>query len=237
MEKEILSIQKIPSIIWGTPSNKVIIAIHGSMSNKADIPIEILAKIALSKGYQVFSFDLPEHGDRKDDERLCKVQECVDDLTTMMQYAKERWSEISLFANSMGAYFSLLAYQNETIDKALFLSPVVDMERIIENMMHWFEISEERLEKEETIPTPIGQTLYWDYYCYVKEHPIKNWNIDTFILYGDKDDMCEKDTISGFVEKHNCELQVVEECEHYFHTSYQLHILETWLKNIINGGD
>lgn len=25
---------------------------------------------------------------------------------------------------------------------------------------------------EKQIFDPIGQTLYWDYYCYVKEHPV-----------------------------------------------------------------
>ena len=49
--------------------------------------------------------------------------------------------EINVFACSMGAYFSLLAYQNDVLEKALFLSPVVNMERIIENMMKWFNVT------------------------------------------------------------------------------------------------
>lgn len=233
MKKQILMIGNIPSIIWGKSSDKVVIAIHGSMSNKADIPIEILAKVALEKGYQVLSFDLPEHGDRKDQETLCKVRECVNDLTIIMQYVKENWKEVNLFANSIGAYFSLLAYRDEKIETALFLSPVVDMQRIIENMMTWFQVSEERLFDEQTISTPIGQTLYWDYYSYVKEHPITAWNIPTYILYGDKDEMCEKNIILDFSKKFNCELQVVDNCEHYFHTDYQLQILEQWLKRLL----
>lgn len=155
MEKELLSIYNIPSVIWGRNSDKVIIAIHGNMSNKEEIPIQILAKIALKKGYQVLNFDLPEHGDRKN-EVLCKVQECIKDLTNMMEYAKANWDEVSLFANSVGAYFSLLAYQDERIKTVLFLSPVVDMQRIIENMMTWFQVSEERLFDEQAISTPIG---------------------------------------------------------------------------------
>lgn len=51
----------------------------------------------------------------------------------------------------------ILAFQNDVIEKALFLSPVVNMERIIENMMKWFNVTPELLQKEMTIETPIGQ--------------------------------------------------------------------------------
>ena len=48
-----------------------------------------LTKVA-SKGYQVLSFDLPEHGERKDDTNyLCKVQNCVKDLKSIIVYARE----------------------------------------------------------------------------------------------------------------------------------------------------
>lgn len=84
-----------------------------------------------------------------------------------------------LFANSIGAYFSLLAYLDEPLEKVFFLSPVVNMQRIIENMMIAFSITEEQLEQQRIISTPIGQYLYWDYYCFVKEHPIIKWSVPT----------------------------------------------------------
>lgn len=45
---------------------KIFIAVHGNMSNKEDAVIQILAEEADRKGYQVLSFDLPEHGERKE---------------------------------------------------------------------------------------------------------------------------------------------------------------------------
>lgn len=233
MKNEIFKINNIPAILWGKSSNKVIIAVHGNMSNKADVPIEILAKIALLHGYQVLSFDLPEHGDRKSENTPCKVQYCVQDLTTVIQYVKQKWEHISLFANSMGAYFSLLAYHSERLEKAWFLSPVVDMQRIIENMMKWFNITEEQLKHKQAISTPIGQNLYWDYYCYVKERPINDWKIPTSILYGSKDDLCEMDIVSQFAERYYCELEIVQGAEHYFHTPEQLQALGSWMEKTI----
>ena len=118
MKTERISINSIPSIIWGEASNKVFIAVHGNMSNKEDEVIKILAENVVSKGYQVLSFDLPEHGDRKENKNyLCKVQNCIKDLKEVIEFAKGKYEEINLWACSMGAYFSLQAFKNENIKK------------------------------------------------------------------------------------------------------------------------
>lgn len=231
--KQNLKIENIPAILWGDESDKLFVVVHGNMSNKADDPIVVFAEEATEVGYQVLSFDLPEHGDRKDENYACKVQNCVQDLNTIMGYAKSLSNNISVFACSMGAYFSLLAYSHEPLQQCLFLSPVVNMERIINNMMTWFNVSENRLEKEKEISTPIGQTLYWDYYCYVKEHPIVNWNKQTSILYGAEDNLCEFDVVSTFAKGFHCDLQIMENGEHYFHTEEQLQFFRLWLKKHI----
>ena len=169
---QLISIHNIPSAVWGPSSEKVILAVHGNLSSKTDTPIRLLAETAVQKGYQVLSFDLPEHGDRKGEPTLCKVQNCVSELRQIIEYAQKNWKDISLFANSIGAYFSLIAFSDLLFQQALFLSPVLDMLEIINGIMSAFQISEQELFQKQTIPTPIGQTLYWDYYCYVKEHPV-----------------------------------------------------------------
>ena len=118
------------------------------MSHKADTVIELLAGKAIARGYQVLSFDLPEHGDRKTDPTPCKVAECVRDLETVMEYACARWNHIGLFGCSMGAYFSLLAYRDCNLEQCLFLSPVVDMERLIESMMSWSNVTPDQLREQ-----------------------------------------------------------------------------------------
>ncbi|MBM7868787.1 esterase/lipase [Clostridium pascui] len=234
MIKQNFKIQNIPSILWGNKSDKLFIAVHGNKSNKADDSIVVFAEEATAIGYQVLSFDLPEHGDREDEKTYaCKVQNCIQDLNIIMDYAKSLSNNISVFACSMGAYFSLLAYCHEQLKQCLFLSPVLDMERIISNMMTWLEISENRLRMEKEIPTPIGQTLYWDYYCYVKEHPIVAWNNLTSILYGLEDNLCEFDVISTFVKRFGCDLEVMDQGEHYFHTEEQIQFFRQWLKKRI----
>ena len=226
-------IRGIPAILWGEPSDRLFIAVHGNKSSKEDDAIIVFAEEATAQGYQVLSFDLPRHGDRKDEDYACKVQNCVSDLAAIMDYARTVSSKISLFACSMGAYFSLLTYRDFPFEQCLFLSPVVSMERIINNIMSWFNISEDRLKVEREIETPIGQTLYWDYYCYVKSNPIDTWDKPTGILYGSDDNLSEFEVVSDFVKRYNCKLQVLEHGEHYFHTNEQLQYFRQWLRATI----
>lgn len=233
MRKRTMQVKGIPAVVWGEKRQRVFIAVHGNMSHKEDAVIQLLAEKALKKGYQVISFDLPRHGERKEESRPCKVQFCVKDLETVMGYAKEKWEEISLFACSIGAYFSLLAYREDVIKQCLFLSPVIDMERIISNMMKWFDITPAVLQERQEIATPIGEVLYWDYYTYVKEHPVNKWETPSAILYGGKDNICELERVRCFADRFYCEMEIVPEGEHYFHTDSQLAAYRSWLDRYI----
>ena len=234
MKMERIKIDNIPSVIWGEKSDKVFIAIHGNMSNKEDEVIKILAEDITSKGYQLISFDLPEHGERKHDiNYLCKVQNCIKDLKQVIEYTKSNYNEINVWACSMGAYFSLLAYKDEKIKQCLFLSPVVNMKIIIDNMMLWSHTTEKELKEKQEVKTNFGQTLYWDYYLYVKENPIIHWDKETSILYGSHDNMQEQNLIQEFANNFDCELAVLENGEHYFHTKEQLSYYKDWLDKTI----
>ena len=137
--KQNFALGTIPALIWGEASDKVYLFVHGKKSRKEEA--EDFAKLAVQRGYQVLSFDLPEHGARMNLDYQCTVQNGVYDLSLVRDYAKDRWKHISLFACSLGAYFSLVAYQELTFERCLFLSPILDMERLIQNMMNWFNVS------------------------------------------------------------------------------------------------
>lgn len=65
MIKEKLKIKDIPAIIWGKKSDKIYIYVHGKNGSKEEA--EMFAEKAVDKGFQVLSFDLPEHGERKNE--------------------------------------------------------------------------------------------------------------------------------------------------------------------------
>ncbi|ULQ59155.1 alpha/beta hydrolase [Brucepastera parasyntrophica] len=107
------------------------------------------------------------------------------------------------------------------------------MERLIRNMMKWANVSSEQLREKGNIETDFGETLSWDYYQYVRNHPLKKWDSKTFILYGENDNLTERSILDSFSGKYNCDVTVMDKGEHYFHTPEQIHYLEKWIRQVI----
>ena len=146
-------------------------------------------------------------------------------------HSKE-YNSVILVANSIGAFFSMNALAEKKISKALFISPVVNMERLIMDMMIWSNVTEEELCRKKEISTGFGETLSWEYLCYVRKHPIK-WNIPTCILYGANDNLTSLETVSEFAEQIGASLTIMNDGEHWFHTNEQMEFLDNWIRNSI----
>lgn len=128
------------------------------------------------------------------------------EIHEVLEELKTRYENITLIANSIGAYFSMNAGINGLIQKAYFISPVVDMEKL-----NGYELSPE-------------------YLHYVRSHPIV-WDVLTHILYGSNDNLTSFETMSDFAEKHHASLTVMKNGEHWFHTDEQMQFLDNWIKN------
>lgn len=144
----------------------------------------------------------------------------------------ERYDCIYLIANSIGAYLAMHALQDCDIAEALFISPVLDMERLILDMMSWANVSERDLRERGEIPTEFGETLSWRYLCFVRENPIR-WSVPTEILYAGNDSLVSRQTINKFIDAHDANLTVMENGEHWFHTDEQLAFLDSWMEKAI----
>lgn len=143
---------------------------------------------------------------------------------------KERYSEITLIANSIGAFFAMNADICGDITHAFFISPVVDMEKLITNMMSWASVTEEQLCEKGVVKTEFGEDLSWEYLCYVREHPI-SWTVPTDILYGSLDSLIAFDDVEAFAHAHSADLTVMQGGEHWFHTEEQLAFVDEWIKS------
>lgn len=139
------------------------------------------------------------------------------------------YENIVLIANSIGAFFSMHAFCDKKTDRAYFISPIVDMEKLICDMMAWADVTEKELEKEGFIETNFGEILSWEYLCYVRQNLI-SWNIPTEVLYGENDNLTSKETILDFCKKTGCSLTVMENGEHWFHTEEQMNFLDDWIR-------
>lgn len=139
------------------------------------------------------------------------------------------FDQVYLIANSIGAYFSMTSLGSANIAKAYFISPMVNMEKLICDMMMWAGVSENELREKKTIATGFGEPLSWEYLSYVRNHPIQ-WNVPTKILYGSKDNLVSLETITKFANKINAPLTVMEGGEHWFHTDEQMEFLDKWIQ-------
>ncbi len=152
------------------------------------------------------------------------------EFSVAFQKLAKGYKSLVLVANSIGAYFSMCALPQEKIEKAYFISPIVDMEKLIYKMMRWANVSESNLESRGTVPTEFGETLSWQYLNYVRTNSVR-WNVPTKILYGENDGLTDKETITAFAAQHNATLTVMSGGEHWFHTEEQMSFLDDWIKN------
>ena len=150
-------------------------------------------------------------------------------IHTAVNELKKTYDRVTLIANSIGAFFAMNAGIEREISRAYFISPVVDMEKLIRDMMSWAGVTESKLRQEGVIHTAFGEDLSWEYLCYVRSHTI-SWNVPTEILYGSRDDVTSPETIREFADRHHADLTVMEGGEHWFHTEEQMAFLDKWIR-------
>lgn len=154
--------------------------------------------------------------------------EAREEFPRLFGRVSEGYSSITLIANSIGAFFAMNALADKPIARALLISPVVHMERLIRDMMEWAHVTEDELRAKGTISTAFGEALSWAYLCDVRAHPIR-WRIPTHILYGENDTLTALDTITAFAREIGAPLTVMPGGEHWFHTQEQMAFLDQWL--------
>ena len=195
---------------------KAVIYIHGKGGNAAEAD----RYRAVFNDCDVIGFD---YKSRTPWEAEAEFSEYFDALSM-------KYDSVAVFANSIGAFFTMNARLNGKIKKAYFISPIADMEKLIEDMMSWAGVTEDELKEKKEIETAFGETLSWEYLCYVRKNPLK-WNVPTHILYGENDSLTDYKTVSVFAERIGATLNVMTGGEHWFHTAEQMEYLDKWIRN------
>lgn len=197
---------------------KIILYIHGKGGNH----LEAEQYKDVCPDFDVIGLDYEDYFPWVIESKFNKV---YDDL-------QKSYENIYIIANSIGAYFTMHSLKNRKIEKALFISPILDMEKLILDMLTWANTTEEQLYQKGEIHTNFGETLSWEYLTFVRNNPI-NWNIRTEILYGENDNLTSIQTVETFVKKHDSSLTVLKDGEHWFHTDKQMNFLYNWVKKVI----
>jgi len=196
-----LNIGPTPALLIGDKSENVFLFVHGLHGRKEEALA--FAEVAVPKGYQVLSIDLPV-------ER--KPWEVMPLLNEVCYYLYGNWNCVSVRANSIGSWFSLLAFQGKKVDQAMFVSPILDMKEFIELMQ----------QRED------------DYYEWVVNNPITRWDAPTHILRPEIDMIVSEEIGRDFISLHQCQVTIMPNGEHWFHTAKQLAFLKEWEESIVS---
>ena len=226
MTEKTFLIGRIPAVLYGGDAGRVYLFVHGQCGCKEEGAA--FARVVCPKGFQVLAADLPEHGARRGEPDRLDPWTAVPELQAVLAFMKPRWREISLRANSIGAHFSMLAFSGEPLRRALFVSPILDMERLIADMLRGAGATEQELAARGEIAAGSGQTLSWRYLCWERQHPVQNWRCPTALLFAGQDRMTARETAERFAADHGAALTVMEAGEHWFHTPAQLAVLREW---------
>jgi hypothetical protein len=98
------------------------------------------------------------------------------------------------------------------VEQALLVSPILDMKRFIELMP----------QRED------------DYYEWVVNNPITSWAAPTYILRPEVDLIVSEEVGHDFISQHQCQVTIMPDGEHWFHTPEQLAFLKAWEEKTIN---
>ena len=172
IEKRTVKILGILATIWGTGSKKVYIYLHGQGGNKEEA--SLLASIVCAQGWQVVSFDLPQHGERTQEEVSFVPWHIIPELHHILRYVKQHWTVHALFANSIGAWFSMLSFANEKFSHGLFVSPILDMKYLISNLMQQADVTFATRTAYNDFFRAVPFLGILDVYCKSPDYPMEN---------------------------------------------------------------
>ena len=158
--------------------------------------------------------------------------EAMEEFPALFDGAVRDAFSVTVIANSIGAYFTMLSLAQKPIDRALFISPVVDMRALILRMTAWAGVTLDALEARREIETDFGETLSWDYFRWAEDHPVR-WAIPTRILCGSGDTLVPREEIQDFARQISAPLTVMEGGEHWFHTPEQMAFLDGWIRGAV----
>lgn len=194
--------------------NKLILYVHG----KGGEASESLHYVPLFPDADVLGFDYKAENpwEAREEFRAYFASVCA------------KYDSVEIIANSIGAFFCMHSLSDLAISHAYFISPIVDMEKLITDMMLWANVTEEQLIEKKRIETSFGETLSIDYLNYVRNHQLQ-WAVPTDILYGEKDSLTTQETMACFAANHQASLTILENGEHWFHTKEQMDYLDQWL--------
>ena len=155
------------------------------------------------------------------------------EFTEYFNKLAKTYCDIVVIASSIGAYLLMnTGLDKKMIRRAFFISPIVDMEKLIRQKMASARITEEKLSERKVIALTETDSISMDYLVWAMDHPTR-WNVPTYVLYGEKDRLQTIEMMQKFVEDTEAKLTVMPGGDHRFYTDEQVEFMENWIRQIL----
>lgn len=178
----------------------------------------------------LFSKDCPGYDMVDFSYRLYNPWEIKSSIQKKYCELREKYDVVAIMAKGVGAYFAIDSLGEEQVDKALFVSPVIDVECFIQTILEKTGISEDKLFEEQVISSGYDQDLSWEQYDYFKKN-VLSWSSDADVIMGSDDKYENVELIKSFAKANQCELCIIEGANHDFDSPEQQSEFREWLQN------
>ena len=184
---------------------RLVLGVHGlGGSMEDDIQTGIAEEMEMF--YSVsFRFDFPAHGQSPLDSTYLTLDNCVNTLLTVAEYARKQYPEVEdlcIFATGFGAYVTLVALQDLTEMpgrvKLVVQTPSVMMH---ETLLAMKKISKATLEAMNvaTFKTTRPFDITYSFYEELRDNVVLNtYNMPMLILHGEEDAYIKMEHIQHF---------------------------------------
>ena len=150
-------------------------------------------------------------------------------LRSLFDELKKSYDEVNVIANSIGCYYAYVSLYDKEVNKTMFISPFVHLEKYIDMVMTKFNISLSKLEEEKHIVLECYEPLDYIFYKFVKENKVK-YQKKINVIYGLEDNLVSYDNIDSFTKENDVILTTVEKGKHFFKDDFEIKALKEWLR-------
>ena len=196
---------------------KAVVYIHGQGGNAKEAD----HYKALFRGWDVVGLDYTAQ----------TPWEAKEEFPALLEPICREHGAVQMVANSIGAYFAMDALSGWPIERAWFISPVVNMERLITDMMAWAGVTEEELREKRESPPPLARPFPGTISAIQESTPSGGTFHPHFVRGKRYFDFLFH--YLGFAEQIHADLTVMKDGEHWFHTPEQMQFLDDWVRRFL----
>ncbi len=202
----------------------ILLCLRGFGGGRHSPVVEALAEALDADGIGVVTFTWPAHGDSAADGSYLTVENCLNDLDTVLTYIRRIWPQpVSCFATSYGGYLASL-YRSDhpaAFEKLVLRSPALCMPQ---TFIGFFPAEEKaRFLAGEPMIMGIGERpmeLTVKFYDSLKAHDAFHAPVPSpeqvLILQGDRDDVVLPEDTAAYAEKNGLPVVWFHESDHSY---------------------